>query len=297
VPPAQTIPFQPPRRTWLRAKLRQAITSTGALGMTLLTGGYARFIAPRRIQYPEYDLPIPNLPEPFAGFRILHLSDLHAANHTPIPYLRDVIRHVNSLPKDLTVITGDFVTRELRRVKPAVEVVAQLHGPVIATFGNHDYNESHQPWVSSEIADALEKQLTEKGITVLRNRAIPIERGGARLWIVGLEDYWSDRFNAEQAYKAVTNGDPSIALSHNPDTAHFLAQYHPAWVLSGHTHGGQLRIPIAGSMVLPVQDKSLDQGFHTVGQTRLFISRGVGSHIPVRFRCPPEAPFFTLRPA
>lgn len=286
---------RPPRRTLLRAMLRLVTNTTGALGMTILTGGYARFKAPFRIAYPEYEMPIANLPAEFEGFRILHLSDFHTGNATPVKFLEQVVEHANRLNKDLTVITGDFVTREMKGVAAAARLCSMLNGPVIGTLGNHDYNETHKPWVSSVVADALERELTASGITVLRNRAMPLQRGGGTIWVVGLEDWWSGKFDAAEAMRQVQPGEVSIALSHNPDTAHLLAPHGVDWILAGHTHGGQIRIPVFGSLALPVRDKRLDQGFRTVGRTQMFISRGVGAHIAVRFRCPPEAPIFVLR--
>jgi predicted MPP superfamily phosphohydrolase len=183
----------------------------------------------------------------------------------------------------------------MKWVAAACDILAELRKPTVVTFGNHDYAEHREPWEGSEIADALQARLESHGITVLRNRAIPIERDGARIWIVGLEDFWSAKFSPHEAFAPTKPDEPIIALSHNPDSIFALEHFGAQWVLAGHTHGGQIRIPVAGPIILPVRHKQFDQGLFHVGNSFLYVCRGVGFRLQVRFRCRPEVASFVLQ--
>ncbi len=261
--------------------------------MTLATLGYARFIAPFKTEYLEVKMPFPNLPTSFENFRILHLSDFHTGD-VPVSYLRKVIDRVNQTQYDLAVITGDFVSHDLKYVQQAAELAAQLRRPIVVTFGNHDYSTTIEPWSSSQVADALTKALQARDVEVLRNRSLTITHDEGRIHIVGLDDFWSGTFNPEKAFAGIDQNEPIIALSHNADSIFTLRRFGADWVLAGHTHGGQIRIPILGPMVLPVHFKQFDKGLFDVRGTRLYVSRGVGCRVPVRFRCPPEVTTFVL---
>jgi predicted MPP superfamily phosphohydrolase len=172
-----------------------------------------------------------------------------------------------------------------------------LRAPTFVTFGNHDYTPFDAFPVSENVlAQQLEPALTRRGMIVLRNRSIAIERSGARLWIVGLEDLYTDRFLPNIAFAGLDLDQPSICMSHNPDGTDRLLNYKPNLILSGHTHGGQIRIPGYGALLLPVQDRRRDQGlFELPGGASLYVSRGVGFLAKIRFNCRPEIPLFVLR--
>jgi predicted MPP superfamily phosphohydrolase len=245
-------------------------------------------------------MPLPGLGEGLRGFRITQVTDLHTGG-TPVRYLDSVVDRVNDLPTDLVVITGDLVSSQLRWVAPACDVIARIRHPTLVTFGNHDYSTGHAPYLSTIVADALQRELDARRIEVLRNRAIPIERDGSRAWIVGLEDHWSGKFSPERAFAGVSPGEPAIALSHNPDTGPLLAGYGAHWILAGHTHGGQIRLPGIRPLMLPLRNKRFASGEFLVGKgsrkAHMYVSRGVGCRVPVRFRCPPEVTTFVLEPS
>lgn len=277
--------------------LRGGVNFIGAMGIAAATLGHARFKAPFEVTYPEIPLPLANLPGPFEGFRIAQLSDLHAVRATPLGYIRRVVERVNELRCDIACITGDLVSSRVKDIRPVCDVLARLRMPGYVTFGNHDYSHTGDPWVSGEVADALEVELRKlPNVTVLRNQAVPVERGGSRIWLVGLEDFWSLKFDADRAFQAVNgNGEAVIALSHNPDTIYALARHRPQWVLAGHTHAGQINVPVMGALVLPMRHKQFVYGHFRVQDTRMYVTSGIGFKIKARFRCPPEVPIFTLR--
>jgi uncharacterized protein len=289
-----TYRFTPPKRNYLQKHLRGLINFTGGAVMSLATLGYARFIAPFRTEYNELPMPLPNLPKSFENFRILHLTDFHTGGYTPISYLQKVINHVNTLPYDLAVFTGDLVSHSLKYVDHASNLLSQLRRPLAVTFGNHDYSQTVEPWSSHEVADALTTALESKQIQVLRNRSLSIQHTDGQIQMVGLDDFWSGTYDPEKAFANLNPNHPIIALSHNPDSIYSLQKHGAHFVLAGHTHGGQIRIPILGPMVLPIHFKQFDKGLFDIRGTKMYVSRGVGCRVPVRFRCPPEVTTFIL---
>jgi predicted MPP superfamily phosphohydrolase len=203
---------------------------------------------------------------------------------------------VNALNPDCVVVTGDLVTHDLNAVEPVAGVLAALRCPVFVTFGNHDYN----PYVGvpggvTIIADQLQQHLSNVGCVVLRNQSIALHRDGKHLWLVGLEDLYTTRFNPAIAFAGLPQEEPKICLSHNPDGTDEVLPYKPDLILSGHTHGGQVRLPLFGAIILPTSNRKLDQGRFEFGRSVLYVSRGVGFLARVRFDCRPEIPIFTLR--
>ena len=270
------------------------INVAGAAGITVLTGGHARFVAPYRPICDEMPMPLPGLSAGLVGFRILQLADLHIKSDRSMRHLREVVERVNQMGVDLVVITGDLVSSSFQRVREVTDALGQLKPRTLVSFGNHDYNVSPMPYAACDLADALEAGLSKHGLEVLRNRALPIERGGDRLWIAGLEDFWSGKFSIDKALAAIPTGEPIIALSHNPDTGPLLAQRGVHWILAGHTHGGQIRLPGMRPLMLPIDNKRFASGLFELGESRMFVSRGVGQRVPVRFRCPPQVTTFIL---
>ena len=279
---------------WTKDRLRNVTNVAGMLGISVATAGHAWFKAPIDVQFNELPMPLRGLHPDMEGFRIVQISDLHTGKRTPVSYLKDLMHRANDLPTDLTVVTGDLVTSSLKWVRPACDLVAMLEGRILVTFGNHDYSQKGDPWISGEVADALEEELTGRHIEVLRDRAVLVTRGRGKLWVVGMEDYWFPTYSPDEAFAQVDDSAPIIALSHNPDTGFAMSRRGAQWTLAGHTHGGQLRIPVLGPLMLPVDDKSHDQGLFKVGDGMMYVSRGVGAKLRVRFRCRPEVTTFVL---
>ncbi len=269
----------------------------GTAGFAVATLGHSFFRAPFDLELVELPMPIPNLPSAFEGFRILHVSDFHTNCGTPVWYLRRELSRAALLPYDLAVITGDFVTHGLAHVDAAVDAASLLRGPVLGIFGNHDYAETWETWSSDVVARVLAEKLAAKGIRILRNQAWPIERGGQRLWIVGMEDWWTGRFSTAEAFASVPEEEPAIALTHNADSVFALERAGAKWVLAGHSHGGQIRLPFIESIMVPQKHQEYDMGLFEVGRCKLYVSRGIGFRRRARFRCRPEITLFTLRTA
>jgi uncharacterized protein len=286
-------PDQPSRFT-----RRNFLIGTGAIaaGMTLYSGEIARHeidIVPRTI-------PIANLPSPFHGYRIVQLSDIHLDEYTEPFFFERIVRHVNALAPDLVLLTGDFITNGAmtfmagrHATHRCAEIVATLTAPLrYAILGNHDvaYN-----------APLVTEALTSRGTPVLINQHVAIEKNGSRLWICGLEDPGTSHPNLDLTVPA-DPGAPVILLSHEPDYADTVTA-HPRGhlvdlMLAGHSHGGQIRLPFLGPLVLPPMGEKYPEGPYQFKQMQLYVNRGIGTvGLPFRLNCPPEITVLTLQPA
>jgi len=161
--------------------------------------------------------------------------------------------------------------------------------PVLAVLGNHDH------WNSARI---VEGALLDRGIKVLRNDAVPLERDSQRIWISGVDDALVRTANLSQALRNVPPSEATILLAHEPDFADYAASFPVDLQLSGHSHGGQVRLPGLGALVLPEMAEKYPIGLNRVGALQVYTNRGLGViNPPVRFQCPPEVTFVTLFPA
>jgi len=261
---------------------------------------YARWVEPTWIEVVERNLPVPNLPAGWDGARVGLLADLHHSPRVPLDYLARGVNRLASLAPDLAAIVGDFVTTRDPRYAEAVAGLMDRLTPPLGTFaclGNHDYGLSRR--VRHAEAGAVAEALSAHGVRLLRNAAEGVARGGDTLWIVGLEDLWSGRLSAADAFAAVPTEAANLTLCHNPDAADDLARAGAGAVLSGHTHGGQVQVPLVGPPLLPVRNRSRYEGLHRLGggPSVLYINRGLGWLRKVRFACRPEITLLALRRA
>jgi predicted MPP superfamily phosphohydrolase len=276
------------RRLFLKTLLTGA-AGVGAVGAAV---GYARYVEPRSLRVERVPVEIAGLPDGLDGLRIAQLSDFHLGPLVRIEHVRRAVRLANSLEPDVIVVTGDFVSVARRYVGPAVGATAELSARlgVFAVLGNHDF------WVAPRMIASL---LRRAGVVVLRNETAVVFRDGVTLNLAGVDDMWARADDLDQALAGVQPGDPIILLSHNPDLAPDAAPRGVSLLLAGHTHGGQVRLPIVGPLVVPSKyGKLWAAGLHRVGSMSLYVNRGVGLIAPpVRFLCPPEVTLLQLRRA
>ncbi|MCX5656408.1 MAG: metallophosphoesterase [Planctomycetota bacterium] len=290
-------PASPPRRRLTR----RAILKYGAvLAVAGAGAAYARWIEPEWIEVTRHDLPVPHLPAAWDGARVALIADLHHCAWVPLDYLARAIEQVKALEPDLVAVAGDLI---LSNIPANAERVAGLfaglrppHG-VFACLGNHDYGLT-RPVYGRVVPDlGVAENLTKNGVRVLRNEAVQLTRSGQALWVAGVEDFWTSRCLPRLAMRDVPAGAANLVLCHNPDAADELAAAGCGPILAGHTHGGQVCIPFIGPVLLPVENRTRDQGLHTVGRTCVYVTRGIGWTRRVRFACRPEISLLTLRPA
>jgi len=274
-----------------------AVALTG--GAVVATEGV--LLEPNESKLVRVEIPLSRCPAAFDGMTIAQLSDIHYDKYFSVVPLRRALTMVNDLRPDLIVITGDFITippfhdyfnnakPAAAAIDPCVQLLLQLHAPLgtFAILGNHD--------VDSD-PERITAALQAASIPVLRNASIPLERSSARIWLAGVDDLGSGKPDMNATLKPVPKGEAIVLLSHEPDYADEVAKYPVDLQLSGHSHGGQVRLPVLGAPWLPDGAKKYPWGLRKVGPLTLYTNAGLGTiRVPVRLNCPPEITLFTLR--
>jgi predicted MPP superfamily phosphohydrolase len=278
---------------------RRLLTAAGGLVAAAAGAGiYARWIEPTWIDVVALDLPVPRLPAAWDGVRVGLVADLHHGPRVPLDYLAKGIDRLAALKPDLVAAVGDFVTAGgMRYAEPAARLMERLAPPmgVFACLGNHDYGVTRP--VRRAEAQEVAETLPRAGVRLLRNEAVRLERDGEAIWVAGTEDLWSGHIRPTETLADVPQGAANITLCHNPDAAEPLVRAGAGAILSGHTHGGQVQVPLVGPPILPVRNRHRYEGLHPVGGAWLYINRGLGWLRKVRFACRPEITILTLRRA
>ncbi|MGB1014805.1 MAG: metallophosphoesterase [Nannocystaceae bacterium] len=268
------------------------------IGLCLAIWAFA--IEPGRLVVVEQELELPGWTAP--PLRVAVLSDLHVgAPHVDLAFLNNVIARTNSLEPDLVLLAGDFLITgvaggEFIGPKPIAEALARLSAPmgVYAVLGNHDW------WFDGpKTAQALENA----GSSVLENESVVLNHKGGKVRLIGLGDHMTDHADPQLAYgEAPAVEGPTIVFTHSPDVFPELAAMgldaqELTIAIAGHTHGGQVWVPLLGTPVVPSQYGSRFVRGHIVeGDSHYFVTSGVGTSIvPARFAVPPEIVLLTLR--
>lgn len=278
----------PTRRDVLTAAAGVAAVATLGVG----TGYYTFYVEPHWIEEVHRKMPVKNLPPDMKGRTLVQLSDIHVGRRVDDDYVLKVFERVRAIDPDIIVITGDFVSHYRRIVDHAARIYNDIPRGKLATLGilgNHDYG-SYSADV--RLGHALHDIFDQAGMTVLKNQDVDVE--GLRL--IGLDDRWGPFFDPAPIMSTVKAGDPTIVLSHNPDTADmpFWGAF-DGWILAGHTHGGQCKAPFFRPPVLPVYNKSYVAGSYELsGDRKMYINRGVGHLLQARFNVRPEITIFSL---
>jgi hypothetical protein len=259
---------------------------------------YAGEISRHEISIERLTIHLPRLPEAYRGLKIVQVSDFHYAEYTEGLFIKLVVNEVNRLKPDVVAFTGDYITHGFWSSQETVnfaykcaEMLSAVESPQrYAVLGNHDCATAPH---THAVTDALETH----GIPVLHNRAVPLEREGGRLWFAGTGDACCHQARIDEAIPTAVrkDGEPVILLAHEPDLLPEVARYDVDLMLSGHTHGGQVRFPFLPAMFLPELGQRYVEGLFRLGPTQLYVNRGVGTvNLPFRFNCPPEITLITL---
>jgi predicted MPP superfamily phosphohydrolase len=267
--------------------LARAFLALAAAGLL-----YAYAVEPAWVEFRHLELQMPELPEAWDGLRLAQLSDFHLGMAMPAGRLRAVLERVNQFQPDLIVHTGDFFSGQSRGRPPGTEHLGGLRAPlgVYGVLGNHDY--------FCETPQLL-AALDEAGVRLLRNEAVALTTERGVLWLAGVDDQSTGHDDLDQALRQVPPGQFTILLSHSPDLIEEVSDRGVALMLSGHTHGGQVCLPIYGPIFCFSRFyKRYSDGLFRVGPTTLYVNRGLGlALLPFRFFCRPEVTLFTLRRA
>jgi uncharacterized protein len=290
----------PTRRKFL--KMGAAGAAVGALALA----GDGTIFEANHPQLVSIEVHLSRLADQWDGFRIAQLSDIHYDDYFSVVPLRKAIDIVNALRPDLVVLTGDFVTSRgmgshlvdvqgvkaaAKMIEPCARLLALIRAGsgTMAVLGNHDIECD-----TTHIIEVLEYS----GISVLRNRSIAFDREGKRLWFCGVDDFLRGKPRLELALKDIPAEEAVVLLAHEPDPADYVANYPVDLQLAGHSHGGQILIPLVGAPYLPPLARKYPRGLRQIGKLTLYTNVGIGTiDVPMRLGCPPEVTLITLRKA
>ncbi len=284
-------PSAPPARRFSRRKFLGLSALTG-VGSIAGVSAYAHLLEPEQLSITEKDIQLPNLPDDLDGIRIAQMTDFH---YKPEDHkvLADAVASINQITPDIIFLTGDYVD-EPSNLAELVSHFEKLHAPygIYACIGNHDH------WKGAP--RVLGKALRSVGVRILVNEGTVRRIRDTPVYILATDSIWAGKPDLDKCY-ANHNGEPVIALVHEPDYFdEFTSKYPLDLQLSGHTHGGQCRIPLVDVAPFSVpygRNYVYGEFPHPTQQNaRLFVSRGLGTTaIRVRFACPPELAVLTLR--
>ncbi len=283
----------PPRGFSVRRELLRALA--GGLAVARVAGAstiaHALGLDPSWVELTHLHLRLPRLAPQFHGYRIVQISDLHI-EWLGQARLAQVVELTNASRPDLIVLTGDFVTathpRVPDRLVPGLSGLQAGDG-VVAVLGNHDYWGRPGPGV-------VLSALRDSGVTNLNNAVLTLERDGALLHVAGLDSVRARRHRLDRVLEALPAEGTAILLVHEPDYADVTARTNRFDLqLSGHSHGGQVVLPVMGPPRLPPLARKYYSGLYRVGRMLEYTNRGIGMvGLPVRFCCRPEITLFTL---
>jgi uncharacterized protein len=266
-----------------------------ALGVLLLGGlVYVRKVEPEDVEVVPVSLVLPRLDAVFEGYRIAQISDIHADGWMTPGRVLSLVNLVNAEAPDLVAITGDFATYSRFRslIRHASRLVAPLRrlqatDGVVAVLGNHDHKTD---------ARTVRRVLAASGVIELHNAVLTLRRGGESLYLCGVDDLKEGTPRLDRALEGLSEEGAAVLLAHEPDfadesaaTGRFDLQ------LSGHSHCGQVGVPLLRYPFLPKLSRKYPTGLYRVGDMFLYTNRGLGAHPRFRFNCRPEITVFTLR--
>jgi predicted MPP superfamily phosphohydrolase len=270
-----------------RRKFLKYILGTGFLvGIGIPV--YSHYIERFWVDTNRITLRFSNLPQSFRKIKILHFSDVHLGYYFGIDDLTKLAAYMQQIQPDMICFTGDLVEKHLEQLQKSVPVLSKLTAPLgkYAILGNHDY------WIDP---NAVVRTLTDSGFTVLINSHAMIERDGDRIYVTGLDDILYGNPNMEKSLEGIPENVFNILLAHEPDFADHASQYPVQLQLSGHSHGGQIRIPFYGHLITPPMGSKYVDGINHVGDLTVYTNRGIGTTgVPYRFSCRPEVTVIEL---
>lgn len=278
------------RRKFLKIS---ALSAIGTVGAGVGGFGYAHDIEPDMVEVVPMNLTLPRLDPAFNGYQIAQISDIHVDTGMTKARLQRIVQMVNDLQPDAIAITGDYITGRWileRSIEKLIEVLSELRAKdvIVSILGNHDH------WTDAESVRGV---IRECGFVELRNTVHTLRRGDAMLHLAGIDDFWERRDRMDEILAALPEAGSAILLAHEPDYADISAATGRFDLqISGHSHGGQVIIPVLNRpVVVPMYGRKYPIGKYQIGTMIQYTNRGLGTVPPaVRFNCRPEITLFTL---
>lgn len=280
------------RRTFLKRTLGSLLTaglfSTGSYF-------YAREIEPKLISLSHFNIVSPKVPSSFQNFKILQFSDIHAGFHYDLSQVERLVHRINEEKPDLIVFTGDLIDQPMtfsggHKLSSLLKTLQAPYGK-FWVFGNHD----HGGYGTETVMEIMEGA----NFTLLKNESYFVEKNDEKILLLGIDDALLGKPKLKQAIPKNYKGQYlSILLAHEPDYADFSKKFPIDIQLSGHSHGGQVRLPFIGHLYTPIYAKKYVQGKYILrdGSFFLYVNRGLGTtRLPFRIFCKPEISIYKLQ--
>ena len=230
---------------------------------------------------------INRLPKKLDGFKIVHLSDIHHSPFTGLEHIARAVKIANRLRPDMFILTGDYVSHDAKYIAP----VAKVLGELTAEFGTYACLGNHDHWTDPDLVTA---RFREQGINVLINEGFRFEARGASFWLAGVDDHMVGKTDLPTALRGSFPDEMKLLLAHNPVIFRQAVRLGVDLTLSGHTHGGQVKVRDPEKRLL--KRRKLTNGLHGRKNSQIYITRGIGTVVlPIRYRCPPEISLLELR--
>lgn len=278
------------RRSFLKRSVGSLLTFAGLGGGTFY---YAKRIEPEKLNIVHENISSPNVPPSFQNFKIVQFSDTHVGFHFSVDQLRQLISKINTLQPDVLVFTGDLVDdpKQFQTYNSLAKALSESEAKYgkFWVYGNHDHG--------GYGTDVIKEVMDQAGFTLLQNNHTVIEKGMERIVIAGVDDVILGKPHLEAALKHVNPDLFTLLLVHEPDIATAAATYPVDVQLSGHSHGGQIRLPFIGDLYTPDYAEKFIKGKYILNDRpfKLYVNSGIGTtRLPYRFLCPPEIHVFTL---
>lgn len=233
------------------------------------------------------EIGLSRLPKKLDGFRIIHLSDIHHSPFTGLEHIERTVKIANRLKPDMFVLTGDYVSHEKKYIAPVAEVLGRLEAEfgIYACLGNHDH------WTDPEL---VTQHFRKSGIHMLINEGFRFEARGGSFWMAGVDDHMVGKTDLAAALRGSFPDELKLLLAHNPVILRQAVRFGVDLTLSGHTHGGQVKMRDPEKRILP--RRKLTSGLHARSNSQIYITRGIGTVVlPIRYQCPPEISLLELK--
>ncbi|WP_078547456.1 metallophosphoesterase [Litchfieldia alkalitelluris] len=283
-------------KTYTRRKfLNKSVKALVTIGLSSTLGyAYARFIEPNWIEVTQHTITHSLIPKNFDGVKIVQFSDTHIGHNFELNHLEHIINKINSLNPDIVLFTGDLLDhpneyKQIDQVPPILRKIQATLGK-FSIYGNHD----HGGYGSDIYKDTMEKG----HFNVLLNNSIEVAIKNEKIIIAGIDDIILGRPDFNETFKGIDENEYTVFLVHEPDVAPRAAAHGAMLQLSGHTHGGQIRLPFFGPLITPPLGNDYYEGNYYIGQSnmQLYVNRGLGTtRLPFRVLARPEISVFTLK--
>ncbi|MFD2443333.1 metallophosphoesterase [Bacillus sp. CGMCC 1.16607] len=277
------------RRSFIKKTIGSVLTMIGT-GY----GGYfyAHQIEPRLLKVASHSITHTDIPSSFNGFKIVQFSDTHLGFQYNLDQFKKMLNQINQLQPDVIFFTGDLMDapNQYPYAEEIIPLLKNLQAPFgkYAIYGNHDHG--------GYGSDIYKNIMDQSEFTLLLNQSEQISMvDKSRIHIIGLDDAMLGKPNFSKAFHQIPSNEYKILLSHAPDLADEAVKYNVQIQLSGHSHGGQIKIPFVGALITPPFAKKYVEGFYEIENLLLYVNRGIGTtRLPFRFLSKPEITMFTL---